>query len=190
MIKIKPISRTWLFTCISAAFVLSCGGGEPAEVTLPTTGGASSSSSSSSSGNPVVVSQCQDRLDAGKQIFEGSGNCSACHGDNGLSTAFKTIDLTAATFRHSTMGAAAAGLSLPDYIALYMPQPGVCKGECADNVAVYVRSLGGQAWCPSEPSEKVEKVVAMQALHRLNVDLHSRLIEGLTGVYVDPKNGS
>lgn len=106
-------------------------------------------SSSLTSEVATVLSSCQALLDDGRSRFE--ANCKICHGSGDWNDPIRTIDLTADAHRHVSMGNNDPSLPLPEYIARYMPLPGLCTGECADNITVFLRSLSGQNWCPSVP---------------------------------------
>ena len=92
----------------------------------------------------ATESDASDAIAAGKLDYENSDKyCVGCHGLDGQGNGSdsKAIDLTKSDYD---------GLTLSQYIAQKMPgfNPGLCDGECADNVAAYL-----QSWSGSDPGD-------------------------------------
>ena len=80
----------------------------------------------------------------GKQLYQSAElGCQACHGANGQSTMMSDpIDLLASEYEHPNVSD--ERYSLADYISTWMPvnDPSMCVGQCAKDIAEYIRYLG------------------------------------------------
>ena len=155
------------FTLLLTLCIAACGGIDQhsSSALSESSAAVSSVNSAISSSSIAVVSSsaagCEEAVARGKALYDDTHACAFCHGAKGEGGFSKAIDLTAALYRHSTMEAGSPSLPLHEYIATYMPAPGnVCTGQCADDVAAYTKSLGGQQWCPSSNNHASSSVAA------------------------------
>lgn len=121
----------------------ACGGG-------PSFDGGSSKYSAQSS-VATFSSAASDSIDVtrGKSLYDAS--CSGCHGkqgDGGIA-----VDPTKELYRYSTSD---QQQTLEDYISDWMPSPGakLCTGDCARNIAAYIRSWNGSVSSSANTSEQ------------------------------------
>ncbi|WP_220432649.1 DUF1592 domain-containing protein [Saccharospirillum alexandrii] len=92
--------------------------------------------------NASVASGSAEEIAQGKTEYEDPNKyCAGCHGLDGRGSGSDSaiIDPTKSLYE---------GLSLTDYIAEKMPgfNPGLCEGQCAANIASYIRS-----WADEDP---------------------------------------
>jgi len=111
--------------------------------------------------------------------------CVACHGLDGQSTAFKAIDPTLPYYSHSSE--ANIDLTLSDYLSEWMPQgaTGACVGECADDLAAYIRSWELDDEGPLACDTSTDGAYGMRQMRLLTIREYQNSLFDLTGYEVD-----
>ncbi|MEO0443830.1 MAG: carbohydrate-binding domain-containing protein, partial [Pseudomonadota bacterium] len=149
--EIKQLVLSLLVLLLLAA----CGGGPDSESPIATDGttNAPPTNGADDDNTPPVLSDSAER---GKALYNSSiQGCLGCHGADGQSGRFQKIDPTLATYEHSSV--VGQGYRLEEYLELWMPvsNPSLCVGECATDIAAYMRS-----WNTASPEPTPEPAPA------------------------------
>lgn len=176
------LSRSALFLTIS--LLVACGGD-----VASTDSGGNTGDDTSSSGSPSSSPEMPSNVSQGKQLYDSLGQgCLSCHGADGQATTVtpSPIDLNASTYQHSSVPG--TEYSLEEYIELWMPvsDPSICLGNCATNIAAYIRFLAD----PNNQTPVQQQLVAnassssnLQGFAPLNVDFNASQSAGEIASY-------
>jgi len=161
----------------------SCGG----EDVAPSTG-----SSSSSGGTTAPPVKLVGKLSDGKTAFQ--AECSACHGNfNGPVSDGQNKIIASNSIRFDNSGGAITKegkryQSLDDYISAEMPPKKAavkCTGQCAADIAVYLRSVGSVKATALECDTNDPILYGTRTLRLLNSHEYQNSVEDLLGIQQD-----
>lgn len=134
-------ANVWMDDIVVAGSPIGCG-------STPVSSASSSSSAPASSSAASSSTNATGNVATGQSLFT-SKSCTTCHGQKG--EGIYTIDPSKATYKFST---SATEQDLASYINDWMPTngPSLCAGDCARDIAAYIRSWAVSSSSSSTPS--------------------------------------